>query len=76
MALFNSEKKPIMENTRFNIDEAYIANIDNNLRKISTSFDSRTYGFRNLTKLFESIDKYQVVKNIVNGLNHPLVRLK
>lgn len=57
-------------------DEAYIANIGTNLRKISPSFDSRTYGFRNLTKLFESIDKYQVVKNIVNGLNHPLVRSK
>ena len=57
-------------------DEAYIANIGTNLRKISPSFDSRTYGYRNLTKLFESIDKYQVVKNIVNGLNHPLVRLK
>ena len=65
-----------MENTRFNIDEACIANIGTNLRKISPSFDSRTYGYRNLTKLFESIDKYQVVKNIVNGLNHPLVRLK
>lgn len=57
-------------------DEAYISNIGTNLRKIDPSFDSRTYGFRNLTKLFESIDKYQVVKNIVNGLNHPLVRLK
>lgn len=57
-------------------DEAYISNIGANLRKISPSFDSRTFGFRNLTKLFESIDKYQVVKNIVNGLNHPLVRLK
>ena len=57
-------------------DEAYISTIGTNLRKIDPSFDSRTYGFRNLTKLFESIDKYQVVKNIVNGLNHPLVRLK
>ena len=57
-------------------DEAYVSHIGTNLRKIDPSFDSRTYGFRNLTKLFESIDKYQVVKNIVNGLNHPLVRLK
>ncbi|MES2411461.1 MAG: NYN domain-containing protein [Bacteroidota bacterium] len=57
-------------------DEAYISNIGTNLRKISPSFDSRTYGFRNLTKLFESIEKYHVVKNIVNGLNHPLVRLR
>ena len=57
-------------------DEAYISSIGANLRKIDPSFDPRTYGYRNLTKLFESIDKYQVVKNIVNGLNHPLVRLK
>ena len=57
-------------------DEAYISTIGTNIRKIDPSFDSRTYGYRNLTKLFESIDKYQVVKNIVNGLNHPLVRLK
>lgn len=57
-------------------DEAYISHIGTNLRKIDPSFDSRTYGFRNLTKLFESIGKYQIVKNIVNGLNHPLVRLK
>jgi hypothetical protein len=57
-------------------DEAYISHVGTNLRKIDPSFDSRTYGFRNLTKLFESISKYQVVKNEVNGLNHPLVRLK
>ncbi|MDN3677223.1 NYN domain-containing protein [Flavobacterium paronense] len=57
-------------------DEAYISNIGTNIRKIDPSFDSRTYGFRNLTKLFESIGKYKVVKNEVNGLNHPLVRLK
>ncbi|MEK8179872.1 NYN domain-containing protein [Flavobacterium buctense] len=57
-------------------DEAYISHVGTNLRKIDPSFDSRTYGFRNLTKLFESINKYQVVKNEVNGLNHPLVRLK
>ncbi|MFN3754885.1 NYN domain-containing protein [Flavobacterium sp.] len=57
-------------------DEAYISHVGTNLRKIDPSFDSRTYGYRNLTKLFESISKYQVVKNEVNGLNHPLVRLK
>ncbi len=57
-------------------DEAYISHVGTNLRKIDPSFDARTYGFRNLTKLFESISKYQVVKNEVNGLNHPLVRLK
>ncbi|MCR9012121.1 NYN domain-containing protein [Gabonibacter chumensis] len=57
-------------------EEAYIANVGMNLRKIDPSFDPRTYGFSNLTKLMESIKKYKVIKNIVNGLNHPLVRLK
>lgn len=57
-------------------DEAYIANVGSSLRKIDPSFDPRTYGFRNLTQLFESIDKYEIVKNVVNGLNHPLVKLK
>src|SRR5436305_591396 len=42
----------------------------------SKSFDPRTYGFKTLTQLFESLDKYVVVKNEVNGLNHPLVKLK
>ncbi|ESU28535.1 hypothetical protein FLJC2902T_19080 [Flavobacterium limnosediminis JC2902] len=57
-------------------DEAYIAHVGSSLRKIDPSFDPRTYGFKNLTKLFESIEKYTVVKNVVNGLNHPLVKLK
>ena len=57
-------------------DEAYIAKVGSSLRKIDPSFDSRTYGFKTLTKLFESLDKYAIVKNEVNGLNHPLVKLK
>ncbi len=57
-------------------DEAYIAKVGLSLRKIDPSFDSRTYGFKTLTKLFESLDKYVIVKNEVNGLNHPLVKLK
>ncbi|MGG7036667.1 MAG: NYN domain-containing protein [Flavobacterium sp.] len=57
-------------------DETYIAHVGSSLRKIDPSFDPRTYGFRNLTQLFESIDKYVIVKNVVNGLNHPLVKLK
>lgn len=57
-------------------DEAYISKVGSSLRKIDPSFDSRTYGFKTLTKLFESMDKYIVVKNEVNGLNYPLVKLK
>ena len=57
-------------------DEAYIAKVGSSLRKIDPSFDSRTYGFKTLTKLFESLDKYAIVKNEENGLKHPLVKLK
>jgi len=56
-------------------EEAYIAKVGSSLRKIDPSFDSRTYGFKTLTHLFESLNKYTVVKNEVNGLNHPLVKL-
>jgi uncharacterized LabA/DUF88 family protein len=57
-------------------EEAFISQIGFSLRKIDPSFDPRTFGFKTLTQLFASIDKYQVIKNEVNGLNHPLVRLK
>ena len=57
-------------------DEAFIAKVGLSLRKIDPSFDPRTYGFKTLTQLFTSIKKYAIVKNEVNGLNHPLVKLK
>ena len=57
-------------------EETYISTVGLNLRKIDPSFDPRTFGFKNLTSLFESIKKYQVVKNEVNGLNYPLVKLR
>lgn len=57
-------------------EEIHIAKIGASLRKIDPSFDPRSYGFRNLTELFKSLKKYQVMKNEVNGLNYPLVKLK
>jgi uncharacterized LabA/DUF88 family protein len=57
-------------------EETYIAKVGTSLRKIDPSFDPRSYGYKNLTQLFENIKKYAVVKNEVNGLNHPLVKLK
>lgn len=57
-------------------EKAYIAKVGLSLRKIDPSFDPRTYGFKTLTQLFESLGKYVVIKNEVNGLNHPLVKLK
>jgi len=57
-------------------EEIHIAKIGASLRKIDPSFDPRSYGFRNLTELFRSLKKYQVMKNEVKGLNYPLVKLK
>lgn len=57
-------------------DETYIATVGGNLRKINPSFDTRAYGFKNLTALFDHLPNYEVIKNVVNGLNHPLVKKK
>ena len=57
-------------------EEAYIATIGSNLRKIDPSFDPRAFGFKTLTQLFDNLPKYEILKNIVNGLNHPLVKKK
>ena len=55
---------------------AYISNVGLNLRKISPSFDPRAFGFNSLTKMFEALSQYQIIKNEVNGLNHPLIKRK
>ncbi|HEY0297717.1 MAG TPA: NYN domain-containing protein [Arachidicoccus sp.] len=57
-------------------DEAYVSHVGLNLRKIDPSFDPRTYGYKTLTKLFETIGKYQIINNEVNGLNNPILKLK
>lgn len=57
-------------------EEAYISKVGSALRKIDPSFDPRTYGYKTLTQLFEHIDKYQIVRNEVNGLSHPILKLK
>jgi hypothetical protein len=57
-------------------DETHIARIGGILRQIDPSFDPRSFGYKNLSQLFENIEKYCVVKNEINGLNHPLVKLK
>ncbi|MGJ8744672.1 NYN domain-containing protein [Polaribacter sp.] len=57
-------------------DKAHISALGLNIRKIDPSFDPRSYGFKSLTKLFENIDKFEVIKNEVGGLNHPLLKMK
>lgn len=57
-------------------EETLIAVIGGNLRKIDPSFDTRTYGFKNLSQLFSSLQGYEVIKHEVGGLNQPLVKKK
>lgn len=57
-------------------DKAHISTLGLNIRKIDPSFDPRSYGFKSLTKLFANIEKFEVIKNEVNGSNHPLLKMK
>lgn len=57
-------------------DQALVSQVGVNLRKIEPSFDTRTYGFKTLTRLFATLEKYSVIKNEVNGLSQPIVKLK
>ncbi len=55
---------------------AYVSTIGINIRKIDPSFDTRAYNISTLSKLFEELDEYEVIKNQVGALNHPLVKRK
>ncbi|WP_312554828.1 NYN domain-containing protein [Empedobacter brevis] len=57
-------------------ETAYISTVGGNIRKIDPSFDTRTYNFTSLSKLFENLDEYEVIRNQVGALNHPLVKRK
>lgn len=57
-------------------EQAYISTLGTNIRKIDPSFDTRSYGFKSLTKLFEDLDKYEVLQNKVGGLNHPIIKIR
>lgn len=48
-------------------DQAYIATVGSNLRKIDPSFDPRNFGFKTLTSLFSSLAEYEVSDVNVNG---------
>lgn len=57
-------------------NEAYISTMGINLRKLDPSFDVRTYGCKTLTQFFSKLPGFQVVDNVINGLNNPLIRKK
>ncbi len=55
---------------------AYVSTIGLNIRKIDPSFDTRAYNISTLSKLFEKLNEFKVIKNQVGALNHPLVKRK
>ncbi|MGV3696218.1 NYN domain-containing protein [Flavobacterium sp.] len=75
------ESKNLMIDKAFDIsvdeDElAYVSQIGTNLRRIDPSFDTRAFGFKNLTRLFESLPNYEVVRKDFNGKMHALIKRK
>ncbi len=57
-------------------NEAYISSLGINLRKLDPSFDVRTYGCKTLTQFFSKLPGFEVVDNLINGLNNPLIKRK
>ena len=55
-------------------EEANISSMGFNLRQLDPSFDPRTYGFKTLTNLFANLKGFEVVDNMINGRNHPLLK--
>jgi hypothetical protein len=55
-------------------NEVNISTLGLNLRKLDPSFDCRTYGYKTLTNLFSNLKGFEVVDNIVNGRNHPVLK--
>jgi uncharacterized LabA/DUF88 family protein len=57
-------------------NEVNISTLGLNLRKLDPSFDSRTYGYKTLTSLFSNLPGFEIIENIVNGRNHPVLKRK
>lgn len=57
-------------------NEVNISTLGLNLRKLDPSFDPRTYGNKTLTSLFARLQGFEVVDNLINGRNHPVLKRK
>lgn len=55
-------------------EEAHIAELGVAIRRIDPSFDVRTYGFSSLSKFLQSVNEFEIKKNEVGGLNHPIIK--
>ena len=57
-------------------EQVYISQMGLNLRKINPSFDTRAFGYKTLTQLFENLANYEVIRKEINGAVHFLVKRK
>ncbi len=58
-------------------ETAYLSEIGLGLRKLDSSFDHRTYGFKSLAELFRSLNsEFEVLTNDVNGMKVYMVKKK
>lgn len=57
-------------------DLAYVSQMGTNLRRIDPSFDTRAFGFKNLTQLIQSLSNYEIINKDINNINHALVKKK
>ncbi|MCY7422326.1 MAG: NYN domain-containing protein [Chitinophagaceae bacterium] len=57
-------------------DEVNVSTIGSNLRKLDPSFDPRTYGYKSLTHLLKNLKNFEMIDNIINGLNYHMIKRK
>jgi uncharacterized LabA/DUF88 family protein len=57
-------------------DEVNVSTLGFNLRKLDPSFDSRTYGYKSLTHLLKNLKDFEMIDNIINGINYHLIKRK
>ncbi len=57
-------------------DEVNVSTLGFNLRKLDPSFDSRTYGFKSLTHLLKNLKDFEMIDNIINGINYHMIKRK
>lgn len=55
-------------------DEVNVSTLGFNLRKLDPSFDSRTYGYKSLTHLLKNLKQFEMIDNIINGLNYHMIK--
>ena len=83
--IIDKGKKPALDSKLLNkafdmssneSDEVNVSTIGSNLRKLDPSFDPRTYGYKSLTHLLKNVKNFEMIDNIINGLNYHMLKRK